>query len=273
MDNQIGYVPAWSLWCNAARLQLRVIAALVRRETRAHFGESRLGYLWALIEPALHLTAFALLFGYVFRRSNPLGGNLTLFMLTGLIPYFLYYKLATYLAGAIEGNRALLNLPPVKPLDVLVSRGILEASTYLFVGFIALVGLFVAGIGDALPHYPLRLAVALTVILGFGFGVGIANAVIRVFIRNWASIFMLCIGPIYLLSGIWFLPEEIPPPFRDYLLYNPLMHFIMWVRSSFYVNYDSEYLDKRYATASTIVVFVLALALVRVARRKLLEPT
>src|SRR5690348_5489883 len=80
---------------NVARAQIRVIAALVRRESRVHFGATRIGYLWAIIEPTLHLCVYALLFTYVLRRHSPLGGNLNVFMLSGLMMYFLFSKLAT----------------------------------------------------------------------------------------------------------------------------------------------------------------------------------
>jgi capsular polysaccharide transport system permease protein len=273
LDHASGFPPARRPWSDAARQQIRVIAALLRRETRAHFGDSRLGYLWAIIEPILHLLAFAVVFAYILPRHAPLGHSLLLFMLTGLMPYFLYYKLATYVAGAIEGNRALLNLPPVKPLDVVVARGILEAVTYLLVGFILLVGLFLSGTDEAVPNQPTNLAAALMTIVVFGFGLGLINAVIRVFIYNWVTIFSLFLGPLYLLSGIWFLPEQVPPPFRDYLLYNPIMHFLMWVRTGFYRGYNPDYLDRFYAVTWSVAMLVAGLALFRVARRKLLEPT
>lgn len=254
------------------RLQFRVVAALIRRETRAHFGETRLGYLWAIIEPSLHLIAYAALFNYILRRPNPLGGNLTLFMLTGLMPYFLFSKLATYLAGSVEENRALLNLPPVKPFDVIVSRAILEATTYLLVGFVLLMALIVGGVMEAVPYEPLRLAAAMAGIVALGCGAGMINAVLRVFFHNWMTIFGLILSPLFLLSGIWFLPVAVPPPFREYLLYNPIMHYIMWVRSGVYRGYQPVELERGYAVACSIGVLVLGLSLVRLFRRKLLEP-
>ena len=39
-------------WGAVIGTQLRVVAALIRREMRAHFGESRMGYLWLLLSPA-----------------------------------------------------------------------------------------------------------------------------------------------------------------------------------------------------------------------------
>jgi len=232
----------------------------------------RLGYLWAIIEPGLHLVAYVLLFAYVLRRHSPLGGNLTLFMLTGLLPYFLFSKLSTYLAGAVDGNRSLLNLPPVKPFDVLASRAILESTTYLFVGFLFLTCMFLSGAVDAAPHHPSRLAAATMGIVGLGIGVGIINAIMRAFINNWPTIFGIILTPAFLLSGIWFLPSAVPPPFREYLLYNPLMHYIMWTRSGFYRNYNPIELDRDYALWWSVLTLALGLALLRIARRKLLEP-
>lgn len=258
---------------NVARAQIRVIAALVRRESRVHFGATRIGYLWAVIEPTLHLCVYALLFTYVLRRHSPLGGNLSVFMLSGLMMYFLFSKLATYLAGAIEGNRSLLNLPPVKPLDVLIARAILETATYLLVGVLLFTALAIGGAPDVAPYHPMRLTVAIAGTVALGIGVGIINAVMRAFLHNWMTIFGLILSPVFLLSGIWFLPGQIPPPFRDYLLYNPMMHYIMWARSGLYRGYDPMELDRGYAIAVSAAVLALGLVLLRVSRRKLLEPS
>jgi len=44
------------------RNQCRVIHALIIRETRTRFGDSKLGYGWALLEPILHITLLSLVF-------------------------------------------------------------------------------------------------------------------------------------------------------------------------------------------------------------------
>ncbi len=271
-DNRRDRPMAQLSWVDAMRQQVRVIAALIRRETRVHFGETRLGYLWAIIEPALHLTVYALLFLYILRRPTPLGGSLVLFMLTGLMTYFLFSKIAIYLATAVDGNRALLNLPPVKVFDVLVARAILEVSTYLFVGFILLIGLSMFDGGAVAPHNPIQLAAAIASTVGLAFGFGIVNAVMCAFARNWMTFFGLLLSPMFFLSGIWFLPSQIPSPFRGYILYNPLTHNIMWVRSGFYRDYHPSDLDRGYAVWWSVLALALGLALLRVARRKLLEP-
>src|SRR5262249_10240784 len=158
------------------RAQVRIVAALVRREMIAHFGKSRLGYLWDLLGPTLQLAGVVVIFDVVIHRKVPLGRSTALFVLTGFVAYFLYSKIALYVSGAVGGNGGLLSLPPIKPYDVICARVILESATYLFVSFLMFVVLFLAGVGEAAPHEPLLALEACT--LGILLGVGMINIVI-----------------------------------------------------------------------------------------------
>lgn len=253
-------------------MQFRVIAALVRREMQAHFGESRLGYLWALIEPVLHLAGFLVVFVLILHRPAPMGTSTALFMLTGIIPYFLYSKMMDYVSGAVIANRALLNLPPVKPLDVVLARVVLESTTFMFVGFLMLLALYMGGVEGALPHNLLRVLEASAAATCLGLGVGMINLVIRSLFTHWMTIFSVVSFPLWLFSGIWFLPEQVPVPFRDYMLWNPITHLLMWFRTGFYPDAKAVFLDESYALAFIGVVLAAGLALMRVARRQILAP-
>lgn len=271
-DSYGGFAPARNAWGDALRLQVRVLAALVRRETRAHFGQSRLGYLWALLEPAGHLMVLSLFFMYVMARQVPVGGSMMLFFLTGLVPYFMYSHLASYLMGAIDGNKALLNLPPVKPIDVMVSRAILETATQVFVAIILFTAMVLDGIDEAVPWNAVMAAAAIAVIALFGSGVGMINAMIQMYMPSWGILFSLVTGPLYMVSGIFFVVEQVPIPLRNYLLYNPIFHMVDWFRAAFYPGYTHAYLDRGYALWWSVAVVLIGLGLMRVKRRKILEP-
>ena len=165
----------WQEWGATVRTHIRVVGALVRREMRAHGGESRIGYLWALIEPALHLGGFMLVFTYLIKRNVPLGTSTALFLLTGIVPYFLFSKMANYISGAVGSNRSLLSLPPVKPLDVIAARVVLESTTYLFVGLIMFFVLYLGGVPYALPSDPPAGLYAGPVAVCLGLGIGLTN--------------------------------------------------------------------------------------------------
>lgn len=263
---------AWLEWSATLRTHIRVVGALVRREMKVHGGESRLGYLWAVIEPMLHLLAYLVLFEYVLKRHSSLGGSIPLFLMTGIIPYFLFSKMVVYVSSAVASNRQLLNLPPVKPIDVVVARVVLESATYLFVGFVMFLGLYMGGTNDAVPHEPLAVMQACALAICLGLGLGMINMVIQSFFHNWMGMYGLFSFPLWFFSGIWFLPEQVPQPYRDYMLYNPLMHVVMWFRSGFYRDFKAASLDAPYAIGCGVLLVAVGLALMRVTRRKLLEP-
>jgi len=68
--------------------QARVIHALIIREMRTRFGDSRLGYGWALIEPILHILLLSAVFSLLMRGRPPLGTHFFVFYYTGLVRYY-----------------------------------------------------------------------------------------------------------------------------------------------------------------------------------------
>jgi len=69
------------------RTQGRVIHALIIRETRTRFGDSKLGYGWALLEPIAHILMLSLVFAVMMRGRPPIGDEFFIFYYTGIIRY------------------------------------------------------------------------------------------------------------------------------------------------------------------------------------------
>jgi capsular polysaccharide transport system permease protein len=59
------------------------------------------------------------------------------------------------------------------------------------------------------------------------------------------------------------LNEEI----LNFLIYNPLLHAIEWVRNSTYTNYDSLVLNKSYLISFVIILLIFGFLLERVTRK------
>lgn len=109
--------------------QRRVIRALIIRETRTRFGDSKLGYGWALLEPMLHIALLSVAFSVLMHGQPPIGSHFFLFYFTGLVPYHIFIHTSSGMAHAIIGNGALLQLPLVTTFDVIAARGLLEIIT------------------------------------------------------------------------------------------------------------------------------------------------
>jgi len=257
----------------AARLaaQRRVIGALIIRETRTRFGESRLGYGWALIEPMLHIGLLSATFSVLMHGQPPIGNHFFLFYYTGLVPYHVFIHASSGMCHAVTANSPLLQLPVVTNFDVIVARGLLEIATNVIVAVLLLVAFAAIGV-PAQPDDYLSPALALLVTGVFGCGVGFINAVVTAFFRSWEKVFAQLTRLLYFTSGIFYVPAMMPGWVRDALCWNPVLHAIDWFRAGFFGAYEPHWLDRSYLVALAILVLMTGLALERGLRRWTIVP-
>ena len=66
--------------------KFRVLHALILREMVTRYGISRLGYVWAVLEPVGFITLLSLLFSQI-AHAPPIGKSFPLFYATGYIAF------------------------------------------------------------------------------------------------------------------------------------------------------------------------------------------
>jgi capsular polysaccharide transport system permease protein len=74
---------------------------------------------------------------------------------------------------------------------------------------------------------------------------------------------------LYFLSGVFYLPDMLPPFARDILWWNPILHAIALFREGYYEVYDSIILDVNYLFAWALASLLVAFSVQRAARRAL----
>jgi capsular polysaccharide transport system permease protein len=262
--------PPPSLW-EALRTQGRVVHALILRETRTRFGDSRLGYGWALLEPALHILMLSLVFAVMMHGRPPIGEQFFMFYYTGVIPYHLFVHTSSSMTYAITSNGSLLQLPLVSTFDVLMARGLLELLTDTLVALILLTAFGAIGLG-ALPQDFGGIAAALLAVWLLGCGCGFVNAVVNGFTKSWDKIWAQLTRLLYFCSGIFYVPGMMPDWIRDILVWNPVLHAVDWFRASFFQEYEPHWLDRCYLSIAAVVALLAGLGLERGLRRQLCEP-
>jgi ABC-type polysaccharide/polyol phosphate export permease/tetratricopeptide (TPR) repeat protein len=248
--------------------QRRVVRALIVRETRTRFADTRLGYGWALIEPILHIALLSATFAVLMHGRPPIGSDFFVFYYTGLIPYHVFVHSSTGMSHALINNAPLLQLPPVSSFDVIAARGLLEVMTDVVVAVVLLTGFLAIGL-RAVPDDLWEPSLAVLTIAAFGCGVGFANAVVTVFWRSWEKTYAQLTRLLYFVSGIFYVPGMMPDRVRDILVWNPLLHAIDWFRSGFFDVYRPHWLDRSYVAVVAIVSLLVGLALHRLLRRRL----
>ena len=253
------------------KTQGRVLHALIVRETRTHFGDARLGYGWALIEPILHIALLSAIFSLLMHGQPPIGNHFFLFYYTGLMPYHMFVHTSTSMTHGVTSNGSLLQLPLVTPFDVILARGLLEFATDIVVATLLLTG-FAAFALPTMPDDLWGAAIALIVVGLFGCGIGFVNAVLQSLFRSWDKLWANATRLLYFFSGIFYVPGVMPSWARDILAWNPVLQAIDWFRAAFYAHYQPHWLDRRYLVVCAAVALTAGLGLERVLRRRLSEP-
>ena len=246
-------------------LQLRVIASLVLRETRATFGTSAFGYIWAVITPTASVGLLVLLFSII-ERQPPFGSSLALFFATGILTLQYFNELSRKLMNVFDANRALLTYPIIKDVDTLIARWLLISGTYLLIMAIFYAGLMTLELAQ-IPSRPEHLILAFlsTSLLGFGFGT--LNAVIMSLWNTWNQIEKILTRPFFFISGIFYVPSQLPPQAREFLQWNPVLHLVEWFRHGFYPNYNSMMLNFWYPIGLGVGMLLFGLLGERLFRR------
>lgn len=223
---------------------VRVVCALLVREMEARFGSKPGGYVWAVLDPAAHVALMTLVFQAI-ARAPALGTSFPLFFATGYIGFQFYQAMTSYLNGSIKANRSLLSYPNVAPIDTITARSLLQLMTTVLVAFIVLGVIFSSLRTPHSLHWPAILE-AVFVASVLGIGIGMINNVMFVRFPLYEQLFTIVNRPLFLLSGVFFLPDALPLPYRDIVLLNPLVHVTMLFRTGFYEGYRAVGLDTSY---------------------------
>src|SRR5690606_13498831 len=192
---------------------------------------SRTAWIWLLVEPASHI-AFLL---YVFTaiRLRHVGWIETvIWLMVGLLTFFMFRRTAMQTRSAIEANRALFSYRQVFPVDTVLVRAALEGFLMLIISLLlfSIVALFGH---DVRPADPLAVVEAVFAMWLIGCGFGMCLSVVSELLPEVGKIINLVMMPLYLISGVIFPISAVPPPYREYLLLNPLVHGLEAARLGF----------------------------------------
>lgn len=241
---------------------LDVIFALLVREMKVRFGSSRLGYFWAIADPAAQILLFTVVFS-VTSRGAISGLDIPVFIMTGVFPFSIFSKLATSLATGIQANRALFVYRQIEPIDPIFTRFLIEVAVYVVTFFVLLVCFAWFGY-EIFPSNVLKVLAVNALLLMLGFGVGLSLCSATLYTQEAAKIIPLIIRPMFFISGVFFSTTLIPVKYWHYLSWNPILHLIELHRMAFSDTYYTAFASWSYPFTISIFTLFLGLLLYRV---------
>ncbi|HAL3299591.1 ABC transporter permease [Escherichia coli] len=242
-------------------VQKLTIEALFLREIRTRFGKYRLGYLWAILEPSAHLLMLLGILGYVMHRTMP-DISFPVFLLNGLIPFFIFSSISKRSISAIEANQGLFNYRSVKPIDTIIARALLETLIYVIVYILLMLIVWIVGEYFKITNL-LRIMGTWSLLIILSCSIGLIFMIVGRTFPEMQKVLPLLNKPLYFGSCIMFPLHSIPKQYWPYLLWNPLVHVVELSRESVMPGYISEGVSLNYLAMFTLVTLFISLALYR----------
>ena len=258
-EDRMGGMP---LSRTSGAITLSVWKALFLREALSRLFSARAVWFWLVAEPVFHMAYLVFIFTVV--RVKTVGGiDTVIWLISGLLAFFMFRRTATQVMNALGANRALFVYRQVKPIDTLIVRGALEGFLMIIIAVILLCCAAIFGY-DVIPADPLGVLGAFLGMWLVGFGYGLVTSVSIELIPEFGRIIHMIMVPLYLLSGVIFPISAVPEPYRDWLVYNPLAHGLEAARQGFSPYYHAiPELSVAYLYGFALVIIFLGLVLYR----------
>jgi len=155
-------------------------------------------------------------------------------------------------------------------IDTILSRFLLNLLTHLVV--------FIIVMGGIILFYDLNIALNMPAIAqAFGMaaalalGIGSLNCYLSSTFPLWERIWSIVNRPLFLVSGVFFLVDNMTETYRNLLLLNPLAHMISQMRAGFYMTYDARLVSPTYVYAIAIGCLFFGLLLLNRYHRDILN--
>ena len=248
-------------------IMARVVKALILRELITRYGRDNLGFLWTFLEPAL-FTFLITLFWTYFRLHEGSDFPITAFIFIGYSQGLLWRNTIGQAFRAVGANMGLLYHSMVKPIDLVLSRFLLEFLSVT--GGALMLGVVLVGLERVpLPYDWSYLLMGWFLMAWFGLAMALVFASLSVLVEVLEHFINAFLYIFWILSGALYAAAMLPPSVREYALYLPTLHNAEIVRYGFLGPVIEHYYSISYTVLFNLIATSVGLFLLRIAERKI----
>jgi len=213
-----------------------LLVGMVRKELKVKYKNSALGFLWSMLNPAMYLVVFYVVFQVVLTNGIP---YFPIFLLSGLLAWNLFSVTLGAATGSIVGNSSLVN-KVYFPREILPLAAVGANLVHFFLQGIVLVLGMVVFRFDVDFEYLWLAVPALLVLLLLTSAIAIFLACVNVYARDTQHLLELS-----LLAWFWMTPIVYPFGFvagsltgrgvsATVALVNPMTSIVLAFQRAFY---------------------------------------
>jgi ABC-2 type transport system permease protein len=212
-----------------------VLVNLVRKEMKVKYRSTVLGVVWSMLNPALYLAVFFVVFTFFLRSGIP---DFVVFLLSGIVPWTLFATSLQGATGSVVTNASLVTKVAfpreILPLSA-VGASVVNFFYQALVLFAFLLLFSYPFLGPALVLIPL----ALVVLLLFVVALGLATAALNVRYRDVHHLVDLALLAWFWVSGIVYpgaslVQENLGSTAVQIYLLNPMATIVLAFQRALY---------------------------------------
>lgn len=249
-------------------IQKRIIHALLMRESLTRYGRHNIGFLWLFVEPMMFTTGVTAIW-YATRAFHGTDLPIAAFALTGYSTVLLWRNMPARCINAILPNQALMYHRNVRPLDIYITRLLLEGMGAT-ISFVVLTLFYMSIEVVNPPEDPLMVIFGWLLLAWFGcalaISVGAASERYEMVEKIWHPMAYL----IFPLSGAAFLVNALPEAVQGYALLIPMVNGVEMLRDGFFGDQFQAHYDVGYFATFNLCLTLVALAQLSIASREII---
>ena len=192
-----------SIWASVKRIWVsrELLVALTRKELKVKYKDSVLGFAWSLLNPALNLAVFYVVFSIFLKNGIP---NFALWLLCGILIWNFISVVLPGATGSVVANSGLVKKVPF-PREILPLASIGSGLVHFFLqSSVLIVAVVALQQGVAWSFLPL-VPIAILAMILLAAAVGVFMAAINVQVRDAQHLLELL-----LLAWFWLTPIVYP---------------------------------------------------------------
>lgn len=174
-----------------------LLVGLVRKELKVKYKNSALGFFWSMLNPALYLVVFYIVFQLVLKNGIP---YFAIYLLSGLLVWNLFSTGLAAATGAVVGNAAIVKKVSF-PREILALAAIGASLVHFFLQACVLILAMLGFRYVPSSTYLLLVPVALLALLLLAAALGVFLAAANVYARDTQHLLELV-----LLAWFWMTP-------------------------------------------------------------------
>lgn len=250
----------------ALRLKLRVVGALLMWEVITRYGRDNLGFIWLFLEPMIFTLAVTALWTAT-GLAHVVNLPIVAFALTGYSSVLLWRNCASRCCMAVRANVGLFYHRPVRVLDVLLAKILLEIAG-ASLSFLWLGALWISIGWAEFPDDMVKVVAAWAMLSWFGGALGLILGALTSFTELAERLWHPLAYILFPLSGAVFMVEWLSEDARELILILPMVHCVEYLRDGFFGPTVRTHYDMVYVASVSAVMTAVGLGLVRAAGRK-----